>query len=222
MLIKPIGCLYLIIICFTYLESNAAAQDAVDRVDPFICTDGDNGKTFPGAVTPFGLVKLSPDTDKSYHTASSGYDYSETRIHGFSHIRFGEGCLGSGGNILIKPGIGSFTRDKNKYRETYIKSSEKASPGYYAVDFESGIRAELTVSPRVGFHKYTFPASGEASILIDLSRSYAGMLRASLQIENGNEDQYRVCRPGTGLRLCQIKEYLRKAIFQTLLFHQVR
>lgn len=167
--------------------SNVAADDAVSWVDPFICTDGDNGHTFPGAVTPFGLVKLSPDTDKSYHTATSGYDYSETRIHGFSHIRFGEGCLGSGGNILIKPGIVGFTNDKNKYRETYIKSSEKAVPGYYRVDFESGIRAELTVSPRVGFHKYTFPASGEASILVDLSRSYAGMLKASLKIENGNE-----------------------------------
>ena len=184
---KTIVCLCLAFLGPVYWVPNTAADDVVNWVDPFICTDGDNGQSFPGAAWPFGLVKLSPDTDRPYHAAHSGYDYSQTQIHGFSHIRFGEGCVGSGGNILLMPGIGGFTNDKNKYKETYVKSSEKASPGYYTVDFESGIRAELTVSPRVGFHKYTFPASRQAYVLVDLSRSYAGMLEASLNVKNCNE-----------------------------------
>ena len=34
-------------------------------VDPFIGTGGD-GHLFPGAVTPFGMVQLSPDTDEVF------------------------------------------------------------------------------------------------------------------------------------------------------------
>ena len=40
----------------------AQTKSAYDAVDPFIGTGGD-GHTFPGAVAPFGMVQLSPDTD---------------------------------------------------------------------------------------------------------------------------------------------------------------
>ena len=36
-------------------------DDVTQWVDPFIGTGGD-GHTFPGAVVPFGMVQLSPDT----------------------------------------------------------------------------------------------------------------------------------------------------------------
>ncbi|MCD4830193.1 MAG: glycoside hydrolase family 92 protein [Anaerohalosphaeraceae bacterium] len=170
--------------------SAVPAKEAVDWVDTFICTQGDNGQLYPGPVCPFGLVKLSPDTgiDPNEEPPHCGYYYDKTQIHGFSHLRMGgTGCGGTGGNILIKPGIGSFTNNPEEYKETYDKAAEKAGAGYYKVDFESGITAELTTSPRVGFHKYTFPKSNEAYILVDLSRAYAGMIDASLKIENTNE-----------------------------------
>lgn len=174
----------------------------VDWVDPFINTKGDNGQMYPGAVCPFGLVKLSPDTNGLPH---SGYYYEKEEIHGFSHLRVGgTGCDGAGGNILIKPGVGDLTDferyhkkfyDKSAiryspfYKEAYNKSSERAKPGYYKVEFQSGIKAELTASTRVGFHRYTFPAFEQAYILVDLSRTYElyGMLDASLKVENSNE-----------------------------------
>ena len=37
---------------------------ASSAVDPFIGTGGE-GHTFPGAVAPFGMVQLSPDTETS-------------------------------------------------------------------------------------------------------------------------------------------------------------
>ena len=157
----------------------------VDYVDPFINTLGDNGQTNPGPTTPFGLVSLGPDSDGG---AFSGYYYQDKYLKGFSHLRFsGVGCSGAGGNILMKPGIGSFTNDSKKYKEKYDKNSEEASPGYYKVKLESDIEVELTASKRVGFHKYMFPKSQDGYVLIDLANSYAGMLDASLKVENNNE-----------------------------------
>lgn len=86
------------------------------------------------------------------------------------------------------PQTGAFTKNSNDYKQKYVKSSEQASPGYYAVHLDSGVGVELTASDNVGFHRYTFPASAsEGSVLVDLSNSYAGMVNASLQVENNRE-----------------------------------
>ncbi|GBF74286.1 alpha-1,2-mannosidase [Paenibacillus sp. 598K] len=157
----------------------------VDYVDPFINTLGDNGQTNPGPRTPFGLAAPGPDSDGG---AFSGYYYEDQAIKGFSHLRFsGVGCSGAGGNILLMPTTKSFTTSSSVYKDGYDKTSEQASAGYYAVTFDSGIRAELTASDNVGYHRYTFPEKAETgAILVDLSNSYAGMNHATLKVE-GNE-----------------------------------
>lgn len=121
----------------------------VTWVDPFIATQGDHGQLYPGATTPFGLVKLSPEPSGGGH---SGFQYESKYIYGFSHLRSdGTGCSGAGGNILLQPGIGNFCNEKEDYKEEYIKDSEKATPGYYTVKYQSRIFSELTVTPRVVF-----------------------------------------------------------------------
>jgi predicted alpha-1,2-mannosidase len=161
-------------------EKYAETHSEVDWVDPFIATEGDHGQLYPGATTPFGLVKLSPETPGGGH---SGYQYQEKYIYGFSHLRLdGSGVTGAGGNILLQPGIGNFNSKKEDYKEEYFKDSEKASPGYYAVKYKSGIFSELTVTPRVGFHKYTFPDSDSCYVIVDLSHSHAGMIDAELNV----------------------------------------
>ncbi len=163
-----------------------ANLDPVDYVDPFINTLGDNGQTNPGPTMPFGLVSLGPDSDGG---AFSGYYYQDKSLKGFSHLRFsGAGCSGAGGNILMMPETGSFTKNVNEYKQKYDKASEQASAGYYAVNLNSGVGVELTASDNVGFHRYTFPASATAgSVVVDLSNSYAGMIDANLKVENNNE-----------------------------------
>ncbi|UJF31490.1 GH92 family glycosyl hydrolase [Paenibacillus hexagrammi] len=157
----------------------------VDYVNPFINTLGDNGQTNPGPTMPFGLVSLGPDSDGG---AFSGYYYQDKYLKGFSHLRFnGVGCSGAGGNILMMPETRVFTKNSSEYKQQYIKSSEQASPGYYAVNLASGIGVELTASDNVGFHRYTFPDTSTGSVLVDLSNSYAGMLDANLKVENNNE-----------------------------------
>ena len=99
------------------------------------------------------------------------------------------GQKGKAGGLLIKPGIGKFTNKISEFREKQIKELEKASPGYYKAVLESGVKAELTVSERVGFHKYTFPEETKKDryVVIDLSHSYVGMLDARLKVQNDHE-----------------------------------
>ena len=71
-----------VIVNCSNLVSNS--KDYTSFVDPFIGT-GEHGHTYPGAVLPFGMVQLSPDTRGPNWDGSSGYHYSDKTIMGFSH-----------------------------------------------------------------------------------------------------------------------------------------
>ncbi|MDF1516085.1 MAG: hypothetical protein P1S60_19915, partial [Anaerolineae bacterium] len=59
------------------------------------------------------------------------------------------------------------------YRSRFNHEDEIAEPGYHAVTLENyQIRAELTSTIRVGFHRYTFSEDGESWIVIDLGADY--------------------------------------------------
>jgi predicted alpha-1,2-mannosidase len=148
-------------------------------VDPFIGTQGD-GHVFPGAVYPFGMVQLSPDTQTRYFKESyawaAGYQYGDPTILGFSHTHFsgaGHSDLGDlltvpiSGDVRLEPGDAA--KPLSGYRSRFSHDSEQAEPGYYAVTLSDyGVRAELTATARVGLHRYTFPAGKPAHVLIDL------------------------------------------------------
>lgn len=182
----------LVLLILTGLEACQALEkseppDPLKYVDPFICTEGDNGQLYPGPAWPFGLVHLSPETEGDSHV---GYYYENQFIEGFSHLRIaGAGSQGKGGGILMKPGIGGFTPKIGEFREKYDKQSEEASPGYYKVVLQSGVKAELTVSERVGFHRYSFPEEQKENryVVLELSHSCVGMLDASLNVKNDRE-----------------------------------
>ncbi|MBF0664019.1 MAG: hypothetical protein IR159_00495, partial [Brevundimonas sp.] len=52
----------IVAICLAGTAQAQTPSPAWEAVDPFIGTLG-KGHTFPGAVAPFGMVQLSPDTD---------------------------------------------------------------------------------------------------------------------------------------------------------------
>lgn len=46
---------------------------------------------------------------------------------------------------------------------------EKASPGYYSVNLrEAGVLAELTTTPHVGIHRYTYKKGIESTLVVDM------------------------------------------------------
>ena len=166
------------------LSFNLFAQHA-QYVNPFIGTAG-MGHTFPGACVPFGGVQLSPDTDMIPHNIQgkyqprtyeycAGYQYDDKTIVGFSHTHFSGTGHSDLGDILIMPGRGEVklvpgtAEDPDGgYRQRFSHDTESAGAGHYEVTLaDSGIKAELTATQRVGVHRYTFPGA-DGHIVLDL------------------------------------------------------
>ncbi len=159
-----------------------AGDAAYAAVDPFIGTGGE-GHTFPGAVVPFGMIQLSPDTQIKPRSEafgwSAGYRYEDHTIVGFSHTHFSGTGHSDLGDVLVMPITGEVRFERGEvdsagsgYTSLFSHASEIAQPGYYAVTLDSyGVRAELTAAARVGVHRYTFPPGKSAHVLIDLRTS---------------------------------------------------
>ncbi|MDQ3132635.1 MAG: GH92 family glycosyl hydrolase [Acidobacteriota bacterium] len=167
---------FFIIFLFIFsFNINAQTKDFTRYVNPFIGTGG-HGHTFPGATLPFGMVQLSPDTRVDNWDGSSGYHYSDSVIYGFSHTHLSGTGIPDYCDILFMPTIGkpqffaqSGEKNKNGYASKFSHANETATPGYYSVKLDDdNIFAEMTATTHVGLHRYTFPKSDEANIILDL------------------------------------------------------
>src|SRR5688572_31052144 len=166
-----------------------AAQPApnyIRYVNPLIGTQK-MGHTFPGATVPFGSVQLSPDTDQQPHNIGgkynkdaykycAGYQYDDKSIVGFSHTHFSGTGHSDLGDFLVMPTVGELqltpgekNNPKSGFRSAFSHQNEQAEPAYYSVLLDDDrVRAEMTATTRVGFHQYTFPASKDSHIILDL------------------------------------------------------
>lgn len=165
-------------------------------VNPFVGT-ARNGHTYPGAAVPFGMVQLSPDTRTEGWDACSGYHYSDSTILGFSHTHLSGTGVADYGDILVMPTVGSLelrqgnpSKNERGYWSRFRHSDEAARPGFYKVrllDYE--ISAELTATTRVGVHRYTFPKTDKANLVIDLKHALGPekVLDSQIQIVGDRE-----------------------------------
>lgn len=150
-------------------------------VRPLIGTEGE-GNVYPGPSAPFGMVQISPDTDKELWATASGYEYSDPTILGFSLTHLSGTGIPDLGDFLFIPQVGqpafvSGEKDKPEegYQSPYSHDDEVALAGYYKVKLQkSGVTTELTAGKRAGILRFTFPASDEASIMTDLAHVLSG------------------------------------------------
>ena len=77
-----------------------------DYVRPFVGTQGE-GNTYPGPSAPFGMIQLSPDTEKELWETASGYEYSDPSIMGFSLTHLTGTGIPDLGDFLFVPQIGA-------------------------------------------------------------------------------------------------------------------
>lgn len=145
------------------MACSEATLSPVDSVDPFIGT-GFHGHTYPGATAPYGAVQVSPDTRQGNWDACSGYHYSDSTLLGFSHTHLsGTGCIDLG-DILFRP--------STQTPLAFSHQDEKASPGYYSVDLKGeGVLVELTATPHVGVHRYTYRKDPKGKLVVDMRHS---------------------------------------------------
>ncbi len=129
------------------------------------------------------MVQLSPDTRiqprKQGYGWAAGYRHGDDTIVGFSHTHFSGTGHSDLGDFLLMPVSGEAKLERGDpdrpgsgYTSRYSHDSELAEPGYYAVTLDdSAVRAELTVTARVGVHRYAFAQGKHAHVLLDLRTS---------------------------------------------------
>jgi predicted alpha-1,2-mannosidase len=196
---------YCILFLLTILSVNA--QNNAKFVNTFIGTDG-TGHTFPGPSMPFGMVQPGPDNSIEGWNHTSGYQYKDTLLLGFSQMRFSGTGIGEMGNILVLP----YTDKMIQYKNSYVKKSEKASVGYYTLTKKDGIKVELSCSERVAFHKYTYPDKA-AQLVLDFQHGIQ-FLNDSLVLENDIKIENNTTISG----YCKTKGWVTKKYFFTLQF----
>ncbi|MCT4672019.1 MAG: GH92 family glycosyl hydrolase [Prolixibacteraceae bacterium] len=145
-------------------------------VNPLVGTLGE-GNTYPGAQIPFGMVQLSPDTEKWDWGAASGYEYSDSTIYGFSMTHLHGTGIPDMGDILFMPTTGDLHIRSGKkdlstkgYLSKFSHEKEVSEVNYYSVVLDDyQVKAELTATDKAGMMRYTFPKTDSAHIILDLS-----------------------------------------------------
>ncbi|WP_158797199.1 GH92 family glycosyl hydrolase [Pedobacter sp. L105] len=168
---------YLTLICGVIFSTASVAQTNLTQyVDPIIGSSG-HGHVFVGANVPFGAVQLGPINVFEGWDWCSGYHYSSNTIVGFTHTHLSGTGIGDLNDVLIMPATGTLHLNKgtkedteNGYLSTFSHDHEVTKAGYYSVVLDKyHIKAELTATERVGFHRYTFaPNQDKPHVMLDL------------------------------------------------------
>ena len=176
----------------------APAGDLARYVNPFVGTGNSplpdylggnaSGNTFPGATLPFGMVQFSPDTERGFGPNDRGsYVHHDTAIRGFSltHLS-GPGCPVFG-DVPVMPVAGlvkaSPAASPGDYVARFSHDREAASPGFYEVALESGVRVSLTATLRTGFGVFAFPGGSPATLLFNAGRNATGVQEAEWRVD---------------------------------------
>ena len=157
------------------LSQSVFAQTLTQYVDPLIGSGG-HGHVFVGANVPFGMVQVGPTSIPQQWDWCSGYHDSDSTMIGFSHTHLSGTGIGDLFDVTLMPVIGNVTYARGEASEVGTglwsysdRRQQVVRPGYYKTYLTRyGITAEQTASERVAIHRYTFPKSDHAGIVIDL------------------------------------------------------
>ena len=172
--------------------SSGVNEEILGYVNPNIGTVHSRWFVYTPASVPFGMAKLGASTNGTYGNIQGweavGYEDTHTSIDGFPCFHEfqvgGLSLMPVNGDVKTTPA--KLENPQDGWRSTFEKSDEEAHPGYYSVLLKDyGIRAELTATKRVGFQRYTFPASESSHIIFNVGNREG---------ESGNvRDSYAVC-----------------------------
>ncbi|GAB3464403.1 GH92 family glycosyl hydrolase [Massilia terrae] len=171
------------------LAQRAPATPAIDAANPLVGTapldqqklignappPGEplySGLTSPGASLPQSLTEAAPvnvNVDLTYPTGvPASYAYASPTMIGFTG---GGSTYGGRAAPMIMPVVGGWTVPPHYSQSYYDKATEKASPGYYAVDLATfNTKVELTATQSASLMRFTFPASQRSNVIINLRR----------------------------------------------------
>ena len=178
--------------------SCSAPEDYAGYVDTKIGSGG-HGHVFVGASVPFGLVQLGPTSIPQQWDWCSGYHDSDSTVIGFSHTHLEGTGIGDLFDITVMPVTGSVEYSREGLWSYADRTREVAEPDYYSVPLlRYDILAEMTATSRVGFHRYTFPASDSTAIVFDLENGGCWDKATDTRIEADGNDALKGWRFSRG------------------------
>lgn len=134
----------------------SAQTNYAEQVNTLIGTQGaglTSGYLYPGATYPHGMVQFTP----SYFCKQAGFVINQNSGGGCEHM----------GNFPTFPVKGKLTVSPDMIRNARINiSEEKGHAGYYETMVQEDIHAELTVTPRTGMARYSYPAGTDFGTVI--------------------------------------------------------
>jgi predicted alpha-1,2-mannosidase len=151
------GVLLLVLITTVLLHAQNSSE-----IDPMLGADK-GGNVFVGPALPFGMAKPGPDYGDN--EGNAGWEASGP-LNGFSQLHVsGTGGGPKYGNILVQP----MTGKADPAHSSAPREDEHAEVGYYSVKLGgSGIRAEVTTARRTPVYRFTYPTTGERTLLVDV------------------------------------------------------
>ena len=153
-----------------------AQGNYAERVNTLIGTKGaglTSGYLYPGATWPHGMVQFTP----SYFCKQAGFVVNQNSGGGCEHM----------GNFPTFPVKGRLTVSPDKIRNARINiSDEHGHAGYYRAMVQDDIKAELTVTPRTGMARYTFPEGQFGTVIIGAGIAATKITEAAVAITAPN------------------------------------
>lgn len=198
--------LFLPLLGLLAMSCDRQKEDVLDYVNPNLGTVHSRWFVYTPASEPFGLAKLGASTNGTYGNKDGweavGYEDGHTSIDGFPCLHEfqvgGVALMPITGEAKTKPGL--LENPEEGWRSSFQKTDEVADAGYYSVVLQDyGIRTELTATARVGYQRYTFPASEDSHILLNIGnrQGESGAVRdARIEVVNPQTVQgYVVTEP---------------------------
>lgn len=149
------------------------AANYAGRVNTLIGTKGvglRSGYLFPGATYPHGMVQFTP----TYFCKNGGFVINQNSGGGCEHM----------GNFPTFPLTGKLTQSPDYIRNARINvTGERGHAGYYQAMVQQAVKAELTVTPRTGMARYTFPQrAGYGTVIIGAGVAATNITEAAVAI----------------------------------------
>ena len=205
---------------FSLLTFNACHQEQKEKrliqyVDPFVGT-AYTGHTTPAAAYPLGFMQPGPQSGNFGWEHCSGYNYEDSLIWGFTQNKLNGTGIPDMGDILMMPFSGIPTR--SDYRSSVLKEKEIASPGYYSVELpDNHVNVELTCTPHVALHRYSFKDENPGVYIDFQSGSVSTEEQFNNRVLDANivvDDDYTI----TGYH--KLKGWVERQLFYVIKFDQ--
>lgn len=168
----------IVLVVVNAFSGDEPRDDILKFIDPLIGT-GPGGHVFAGATLPFGMAKPVADVSGE---KMGGFASDRSQVTGFSHLHdSGTGgspsmvgqCIASNpdqniplankqqGNfpIFVQPSCPNITEckmQKHPRKTHYIPASVSARVGYFGIQLQSGLYAEMTASDRAALYRFSF------------------------------------------------------------------